>query len=192
MVEQPHLELFNALATPLRKRNWSSGRAGTLKRRASRFTSFSVFSAIPIFELWFCKATAKLTKLFVREVQSHFNGTNPKSESARTVRQLLRSWVRKCRRVHGCPARTRKHLKEATVTAASPRAVTTGQHYDLIVAFDDLVTAVNYRNVELLDKLETDFYHLQPLLDPGGEVIVTGTRYSFADLYARILAKDID
>jgi predicted phage terminase large subunit-like protein len=87
------------------------------------------------------------------------------------------------------PARTRKHLREATVTAASPKAITTGQHYTKMF-FDDLVNANNFRNVELLDKLESEFYHFLPLLDPGGEVLVTGTRYSFADLYARIIAKD--
>jgi predicted phage terminase large subunit-like protein len=54
-----------------------------------------------------------------------------------------------------------------------------------------LVTAVNFRNIDLLNNLEVDFYHLMPLLDPGGEVVVTGTRYSFADLYARIMAKDM-
>jgi hypothetical protein len=120
--------------------------------------------------------------------KSHFDGRNIKSKLPAIFPEF-------CGRALGdaysftVPARTRKHLKEATVTAASPRAVQTGQHYTKM-AFDDLVNANNFRNVELLDKLESEFYHFLPLLDPGGEVLVTGTRYSHADLYARMIAKD--
>jgi predicted phage terminase large subunit-like protein len=38
--------------------------------------------------------------------------------------------------------------------------------------------------------LESEFNHFLPLIDPGGYVTVTGTRYSFADIYARIIKRE--
>jgi hypothetical protein len=133
------------------------------------------------------QATLKLTKGWVSEIRSHFDGRNANSR----LPELFDTF---CGQSLGdanaftVPARKRGHLKEATVTAASPQAATTGQHYDLML-FDDLVTANNFRNIEQLDKLESQFDHFVPLLEPGGDVIVTGTRYSHADLYGRIIAK---
>lgn len=138
------------------------------------------------------QATLKLTKLWVKEIKSHFDGTNANSKLPILFPDFCKQnnpeWKADAFSFT-VPARTRKHLAQATVTAASPRAVQTGQHYTLM-CFDDLVNTANFRNVELLDKLESEFYHFLPLLDPGGDVIVTGTRYSFADIYARIIAKD--
>lgn len=134
------------------------------------------------------QATLKLTKGWVAEMASHFNGKNANSKLPKLFPEFCDGFTGDAYKFT-VPARTRQHLKEATVTAASPRAVQTGQHYTLM-AFDDLVNTANFRNVDLLDKLESEFYHFLPLLDPGGEVLVTGTRYSHADLYARLLAKD--
>jgi len=130
------------------------------------------------------QGSLKLTKGWLSEIKSHFTGKNTKSK----LKELFPEF---CAEKLGTaehftvPARVRTHLKEATVTAASPKAVSTGQHYEAFYA-DDLVHAKNYLNVELLDKLETEFFHFVPLIDPGYYITVTGTRYSHADIYARI------
>jgi predicted phage terminase large subunit-like protein len=137
--------------------------------------------------LMLMQATLKLTKGWVHEVASHFTGRNPNSK----LIQLFPDYEKISGDAMGftVKARTRTHLKEHTITAASPKAVSTGQHYRALYA-DDLVNTGNFRNIELLDKLENEFYHFLPLIDPGGLVTVTGTRYSFADLYQRIIDKN--
>jgi hypothetical protein len=71
------------------------------------------------------------------------------------------------------PARVRKQLQQATCTVASPKSIKTGQHYDAGF-FDDLVNDGNYRNPELLAKVEEDFNMARPLVDPGCPRFVSG------------------
>lgn len=186
--EDVHRDLFNALQTKKKKRM-------VLWQRGAFKTSCVVIYAVqcilqdPDIRILAMQATLKLTRGWVKEIRSHFDGTNSKSK----LPLLFPEYCWRAKKVGAdaftVPARKRKHLKEQTVTAASPRAVQTGQHYTLML-FDDLVNTANFRNIELLDKLESEFYHFLPLLDPNGDVLVTGTRYSFADIYARIIEKD--
>jgi hypothetical protein len=189
LCEDPHRAFFDALHSQAKNKMclWPRGHfktSGVCVEAVQRILND------PDIRILAMQATIKLTKGWVSEIRSHFDGRNPKS-------RLPELFPEFCGQALGTadaftiPARTRKHLKEATVTAASPQAITTGQHYTLML-FDDLVNANNFRNVEQLDKLESQFYHFLPLLDPGGEVMVTGTRYSHADLYARIIAKNLE
>jgi predicted phage terminase large subunit-like protein len=133
------------------------------------------------------QATLKITKAWIREIKSHFNGRNPSSR--------LLSLFPEFKVVEGDPegftvgARKRMELRQRTVTAASPKATGTGSHFD-DGYFDDLVNQDNFRNVERQDQLESDFDLYQPLIDPGGHTTVTGTRYSFADLYQRVIRRN--
>ena len=130
----------------------------------------------------------KLTKGWLAEIKSHFTGKNPKS-------LLPKLFPEFCAETLGnafeftTPARQRGHLKEATVTVASQKAISTGQHYDAAF-FDDLVHQNNYRNIELLDKLAADVDLFMPLIDPGGYTTMTGTRYHHADLYGRVIRRN--
>lgn len=134
------------------------------------------------------QATLKLTKGWIREISSHFNGKNPKSRLLELFPEF--AVIEGDAEGFTIGARQRMHLKERTVTAASPKAAGTGQHYTKGY-FDDLVNQNNYKNVEAQDQLEKDFDLYQPLIDPGGLVCVTGTRYSFADLYQRIIKRNV-
>jgi predicted phage terminase large subunit-like protein len=187
LCEDPHREMFNALQSDDLSALilWPRGHFKT-----SAVAVYAVWRILknPEIRISALQATLKLTKGWVAEMASHFNGKNPKSRLPALFPEFCGKDLGDATKFT-VPARTRQHLKEATVTAASPRATATGQHYDLILA-DDLVNSSNFRNVDLLDKLESEFYHLLPLLDPGGQVRVTGTRYSHADLYARIIATD--
>lgn len=188
MQEDVHPDLFKALASGKDKRLvlWPRGH---FKTSAVVVEIVRRILNNPNIRVLVMQATKGLTAGWVQEIRSHFDGSNEKSKLPILFPEFCWTGKRGTTLRFTIPNRTRKHLKEATVTGASPRATQTGQHYDLM-CFDDLVNTANFRNVDLLDKLESEFYHFLPLLDPGGDVIVTGTRYSFADIYARIVKKD--
>lgn len=133
------------------------------------------------------QATLKLTKAWVRELRSHFDGKNPSSRLLKLFPEF--KIIEGDAEGFTVGARKRMELRQRTVTAASPKAASTGSHFD-DGYFDDLVNQNNYRNVEIQDQLEKDFDLYQPLIDPGGFTTVTGTRYSFADLYQRIIKRN--
>lgn len=79
--------------------------------------------------------------------------------------------------------------KEPTVTAKGVESDVTSQHYDIII-LDDLV---NDKFVNTQDQIQKtiDFYkETLNLLEPGGEVIIVGTRWHYSDLYGWIMDKD--
>lgn len=86
-------------------------------------------------------------------------------------------------------ARTERQLGQGTVTVASAGSVKSGQHFTLGL-FDDLVNDKTYQNPALLEKTLRSFTLAQALIDPGCYRIVTGTRYSFGDLYEKVLRWD--
>lgn len=136
------------------------------------------------------QSTIKNTYGLLGEIKSHFSGENPKSRLVEFFPdfKLVKPGSKGQFTV---PARQRKHLKEATVMAASAKSTKAGQHYDVLFA-DDLVTEQNFRNPDVLAKVEEDFAHCIPLVDPGGYKIVTGTRYTFGDLYENIIRRNAD
>jgi len=76
--------------------------------------------------------------------------------------------------------------KEATVTVTAMGANVVSQHYDLII-MDDIVCRENVGTPEQMKKAVTWYKDALDLLDPGGEIVVIGTRWHDADLYGWIL-----
>src|SRR6185369_4024008 len=66
-----------------------------------------------------------------------------------------------------------------------------GLHPD-VGFFDDLVTEQNYKNPEVMKQVIKDLSHYEPLVNPGGYFYVTGTRYTFGDLYEHIIRNNTD
>lgn len=146
--------------------------------------------AYPDIRIAILQSTSKNTRGLLREIKSHFDGTNERSK----LPQIFPGHCKTKARLGTAdsfisPARKRTHLKEATVTVASPKSHKASQHYDFIF-LDDLVNEKNYRNQALQDNLIDDVHHLTPLLDPGGYKTATGTRYSFGDVYGYIINRD--
>ena len=84
------------------------------------------------------------------------------------------------------PARTATNYAEPTFAITTARSVKAGSHFD-VAYIDDLVNEQNYRSVKALEKCYTDYLSTIPLLDPlTGQIVMTGTRYSFGDTYERI------
>lgn len=76
--------------------------------------------------------------------------------------------------------------REASITTGAVDASMVSQHYSTIIA-DDLINRDYVRTQEMVDKSITYFRDLLDLLDPDGDMVVIGTRWSHADLYNWII-----
>jgi hypothetical protein len=83
------------------------------------------------------------------------------------------------------PNRPRTNMAEPTMAITTAKSVKAGSHYDVIFV-DDLVNDQNYRSLKALEACKQDYKDICPLLAPDGFIYVTGTRYSFGDLYEEI------
>jgi predicted phage terminase large subunit-like protein len=80
------------------------------------------------------------------------------------------------------------NLREPSVSTGAPGATKTGMHYDYIIA-DDIVSEKTVTNKEQIEKTLRYYRQLQSLLDPGGLLIIVGTRYLYDDLYGFLIEK---
>lgn len=89
------------------------------------------------------------------------------------------------------PCRKNTLVAQPTFKITTAKTTKASSHFDVIFV-DDLVNETNYQSPKLLQKCINDYKAVFPLLEPGGYVYVTGTRYSFGDLYENIqeLAKE--
>jgi predicted phage terminase large subunit-like protein len=78
--------------------------------------------------------------------------------------------------------------KEATVTAYGMGGNLVSQHYDVII-MDDVVNRDYINTAEQIQKTVLFYKDALDLLEPGGVLLVIGTRWSDADLYGWIMDK---
>jgi len=77
-------------------------------------------------------------------------------------------------------------LKEPSVTAGSlEKGVAVGMHYDIIIV-DDPVSSRNSNNLDQVEKTIDYYKLLMSILEPGGTLIIIGTRWNINDLYGWI------
>jgi predicted phage terminase large subunit-like protein len=79
--------------------------------------------------------------------------------------------------------------KEPTIMTAGVDTAVTGMHFDIII-MDDLVSEKNVTTPEQMAKVKEHYELAYSLLDPGGILIVVGTRYHLDDLYSQLLRDD--
>lgn len=79
-----------------------------------------------------------------------------------------------------------KVLKEASITAGGIGTEKTGQHYDTIIC-DDLNSPNNSGTKEGCEKVIQHFRFLKSILEPGGKLVLVGTRYSELDAISFVL-----
>lgn len=79
-----------------------------------------------------------------------------------------------------------KNLKEASLEATGVGGEITGKHFDLII-YDDIVGPENVSTLEQAQKLRNWFNQMQAILEPGGEQVLVGTRWHYADLYGFLM-----
>ena len=80
--------------------------------------------------------------------------------------------------------------KEASITAAGIGTIKVGQHMDLVI-FDDLNSQNNSDTPEKAQKVLDYNKYMISILDPGGEIVVTATRYSLNDLPEFVLKNEV-
>lgn len=83
------------------------------------------------------------------------------------------------------------HRKEPTIDTGGIESSKTGMHYDLIL-FDDIVSDINATTKAQMDKVWECYQKSLSLLKPGGDIVMTGTRWNFGDSYGRILEENRD
>ena len=76
--------------------------------------------------------------------------------------------------------------REASITTGAVGSSMVSQHYSLIIA-DDLINREYVSTQEMVEKSILYFKDLLDLLDPNGEMMIIGTRWSHADLYRWII-----
>lgn len=80
--------------------------------------------------------------------------------------------------------------KEASITCGGIGTVKVGQHYDVVIQ-DDLNSQNNSGTTEGREKVIRHYQMNQAILDPGGTIVVIGTRYSTDDVIGHILENEI-
>ncbi len=81
--------------------------------------------------------------------------------------------------------------KEASITCSGIGAVKVGQHYDVII-FDDLNSMNNSNTEEGREKVIQHYKMSISLLEPGGTIVVIGTRYHQNDIIGWILENELE
>lgn len=168
---------------------WSRGHG---KTSAVVLKIVQLILCYPDVRILLMQGTVRNTRGLLREVKSHFDGNNQRSKLPTLFPEFCNTDTR-LGTAEGfvSPARKRTHLKEWTVAVASPKSVKTGSHYDVMFA-DDLVTDQNFRSKDQQAKTIDDFKNYTPIIEPGGFRTVSGTRYSFADLYGFLIREDAE
>lgn len=82
--------------------------------------------------------------------------------------------------------KTKANQKEPSISTAGLEKSLTGYHYDLII-HDDLVDSSNVTTKEQVEKVKGFYRNSLPLLDPGGRIVVIGTRWIIGDLYQELI-----
>lgn len=89
-----------------------------------------------------------------------------------------------------CTIRQRKQILDAPTWATTGiEKEQTSQHYDLII-LDDLVARDNCGTKELRDKVKQYYRDALDWLEPGGRIVVIGTRWHQDDLYGQLVEPD--
>jgi hypothetical protein len=82
-------------------------------------------------------------------------------------------------------------IKEPTISTAGVETSLTGSHYNIMI-MDDLVEENNVSTADQIRKIIRFYQNSLDLLDPGGQILVVGTRWSEGDLYGHLITSEMD
>lgn len=168
----------------------------------SAFKSTITTEAFPIFALWnnpelsilIDNETYKNSKKFLSEAKGHIKGNHVLRSVAVDAqgRYLLEpntdvpgGWTEDSIIL---AARMRPR-REPSIFCSGVETVSTGMHPHIII-MDDLVSEQTVNTDEQLEKTKQHYRFAYSLLEPGGILVVVGTRYHLFDLYSEILDDD--
>lgn len=122
------------------------------------------------------------SKGFLREIKSHFE----KNEKLKALYGDYQNTDEKWSESQIIVSKRTSFSKEPTVQITSVDKSVVSQHYDLIIA-DDLVSRSSISTKEQRTGLVKYYKDLLDLLEPGGTLLVIGTRWHYDDLYGWLL-----
>jgi hypothetical protein len=184
MQEQPHLEVCQFLESIVKTHK----RGLDLEPRGS-FKTTQASQALPI---WLIlndpNIRILLTSAVLQNSMDNLGVIARQLEGNEKLRYLFGDYVGKHWNSEEITVskRNRPNLKEPTVRCASVDRIQVGPHYDVIIP-DDLVSENNSTTEEGRRKVKDHFRLLFSLLEPGGVMIVEGTRWHYDDLYGLII-----
>lgn len=85
----------------------------------------------------------------------------------------------------------RKALAAPTIGTSGVEAELTSSHYDIII-LDDLQGEKNFQTPEQREKVKRYYRSMIDLIEPGGLIIVIGTRWHLDDVYQYIIDNEAD
>lgn len=130
-------------------------------------------------------ATWDLSRDILREICGHLEtGLLPELFGPFKTNQTL--WTKEAINIS---QRTR-NSKNPTIRAAGIDTGKTGAHAGLIL-FDDIVAPENVTTKDQINKVLNAYRACLPLLDPGGRIVMIGTRYAIGDIYGHIIENDM-
>lgn len=132
-------------------------------------------------------ATYQTAADFVRAIKRHLEGNETFVRLFGNLAEGAQEWSEN--RITLKYSKATYKGKEPTVTGWGVETAKTGQHYDLVI-HDDLVERENIGTKEQIEKVILRYKDSLDLLDPGGQMIVIGTRWMDGDLYDWIMDKD--
>ncbi len=86
-------------------------------------------------------------------------------------------------------SRTDRNIKGPTMWATGIESNLVGSHPDFII-FDDVVNRDNTTTKEQMEKIVLRYKDALDLLEPGGALIIIGTKWDYSDLYSWILERE--
>ncbi len=122
-------------------------------------------------------------RAFLNQISGYFTD---KSALAQIFGQFQTPQMRWTRDEIEIAQKTSRTIKEPTISTAGLEKSLTGYHYDLII-HDDLVDRENVTTKEQIEKVKGFYRNSLPLLDPGGRIVVIGTRWIIGDLYQELI-----
>ena len=125
------------------------------------------------------------SKNFLREIKAHYESNSKFKKIFGELRGDL--WNEGEIIIKG---RTRP-IKEASITCSGIGAGKTGNHMDVIVA-DDLSSYNNTKNPDLAAKTIEHYRLYTSILNPGGTIVVIGTRYSEIDIIGFVIENELE
>lgn len=187
--EQPlgefHRELCKFIDTPGGKKLVLVPRAHLKSTVVTVGYSLQRIAKDPSVRILIANATYDMATSFLTQIKKHLQN-NPKFKEY--YGDLATGAERWSENMITVPKINPFKKKEATVTAYGVGGNLTSQHYDLII-MDDVVNRDFINTHEQIEKTILFYKDALDLLEPGGELIVIGTRWADSDLYGWIMDK---
>ena len=183
-----HKELCNFVQDNIHKKKLILVPRSHLKSTLITF-GYSLFRIVqdPSIRILIQNATYQTAADFVRSIKRHLEGNEDLIRIFGSLAENPEEWSEN--RLTLRSSKSGSQGKEPTVTGWGIETSKTGQHYDLII-HDDLVERENIGTREQIEKTILRYKDSLDLLEPNGQMIVIGTRWTDGDLYSWILDKD--